>query len=419
MISSLITIIRKIPLVIHILIGGCLGSFFAAVCPEQSWIGIFGELFVKALKSVAPLLVLVLVTTAIANHSSKQKSGVKSLVILYFLTTFLAAILAVVACFMFPITLNLPAAAQGGENAVSQINQVVLNLVTGAVSNPVSALVDANYIAILVWAVALGMTFKKSRHSTKEVLTDLSTVVTEIVQIVIKFAPFGVMGLVFISCTQDGGFSNLLQYGKVIILLVSVMAIMMFIVNPLVVAFISKKNPISLTFTCIRDSAVYAFFTRSSAANIPVNMSLCDKMKVPRAMSSIAIPLGSTINMSGAAITITVLSLCAVFTMGIQNIDFVSALLLCIVASISAAGTSGVAGGSLMLVPLACSLFGISNDVAMQVVAIGFVIGVVQDSCETALNSSTDALFTIALSERYKAKGISFEEQLNEQNTNK
>ena len=409
--SFMIAFYKRVPLVLQICVGVLLGVVFAYFYPKQmTWITLFGDLFVKALKSVAPLLVLVLVTSAIANHRGSQKTGIKGLIGLYLVTTFFAAVIAVIACFMFPLTLNLPDASDLSNGTVAHIGDVLLNLARGAVANPVSALIDANYIAILVWAVVLGFTFKKARHSTKEVLTDLSTVVTEIVQVIIRFAPLGVMGLVFTSCTSKGGFSNLVQYGKVIILLVSVMFIMALIINPLVVAVVTKRNPYGLIWLCLKESALFAFFTRSSAANIPVNMKLCDKMNVPRAMSSISIPLGATINMSGAAITISILSLCAAFSVGIDNFDIITALLLCVVATISAAGASGVAGGSLMLIPLACSLFGIGNDIAMQVVAIGFVIGVVQDSCETALNSSTDALFTIALSERYKAKGIVFED---------
>ncbi len=411
--STIINIYKKVPLVVQIIIGMVIGVLLAYFCPTQvSGITIFGELFVKALKSVAPLLVLVLVTSAIASHKSGQKTGIRRLIVVYLLSTLLAAVTAVFVTFLCPVTLTLPEAASTTSGGATSIVAVLKNLVVGAVANPVQALIDANYISILVWAVALGLMFRKARHATKEVLFDLSQVVTDIVQVVICFAPLGVMGLVFASCTADGGFSNLLQYGKVIILLVSVMFFMALLVNPIIVAIVMRRNPYPLVFRCLKDSAMYAFFTRSSAANIPVNMALCDRMQVPRAISSISIPLGATINMAGAAVTISVLSLCTVFSMAGTNIDLLSAILLCVVSAFGAAGASGVAGGSLMLIPLACSLFGISNDVAMQVVAIGFVIGVIQDSCETALNSSSDALFTIAISERYKDLGVQFNEEV-------
>ncbi len=404
--AQIIALYKKVPLVVQIMFGLLLGGALAYFCPTQAGgITIFGTLFVSALKSIAPLLVLVLVTTAIASHQKGQKTGIKNLIILYFVTTLIAAVVATLASFAYPITLNLPETDLTNANGVGHISEVLKNLVVGAISNPVKSLIDANYISILVWAVALGLMFRKARQSTKEVLSDLAQVVTDIVQVVIRFAPLGVMGLVFDSCTADGGFSNLVKYGQVIILLVSVMFFMALIVNPIIVALVTHKNPLPLVWLCLKDSAYYAFFTRSSAANIPVNMALCDKMKVPRAISSISIPLGATVNMAGAAITISILTLCTVFTTIGTQVDMVSALLLCLVSAVAAAGTSGVAGGSLMLIPLACSLFGISNDIAMQVVAIGFVIGVVQDSCETALNSSTDALLTIAVSERYKRKG--------------
>lgn len=399
---------KKIPLVAQIIQGLILGIVLAYFCPnEASWISIFGEIFVKALKSVAPLLVLVLVTTAIASHTKGVKTGLRRLLSLYIVSTLVAAALAVVASFVFPVTLTLPEYANSDAKVASSISEVLLNIIIGAVTNPVQALIDANYIAILVWAIALGFTFRSANQATKDVLTDCSKVVTDIVKIVIRFAPLGVMGLVFSSCTAEGGFGNLAQYLKIIILLVGVMLVVALVINPIFVAIVTRKNPFVLVWICLRDSAYYAFFTRSSAANIPVNLNLCDRMEVPRAISSISIPLGATVNMSGAAITITILTLSAAFTViGIGNIDFGSAVLLCIVSAVSACGASGVAGGSLMLIPLACSLFGIDNNIAMQVVGIGMVIGVIQDSCETALNSSTDALFTIAISQRMKDTSI-------------
>lgn len=392
---------KKIPLVVQIIIGLILGIFAAIYFPQQlNFISIFGELFVKALKSVAPLLVLVLVTSAIASHKKGEKIGLKYLFVLYVISTLLAGALAVFASFLFDVSIPIPSDIKHSEVIpVSNIGNVIMNLLQNAVSNPVKALIDANYIAILVWAIALGLTFRKAECATKTVLNDLSSVVTDIVKIVIMFAPLGVMGLVFTSCTQDGGFSNLLSYGKLLIVLVGVMFFVALIANPLIVAIVTKKNPYPLVFNCLKSSAIQAFFTRSSAANIPVNMSLCDEYNVPRVMSSISIPLGATVNMAGAAITISIFTLATAFSLNI-NIDLGTAFLLCIVSALAACGTSGIAGGSLMLIPLACSLFGINNDISMYIVGIGMILGVIQDSCETALNSSTDALLTIAVHQK-------------------
>lgn len=399
--------LKKIPLVIQIIFGLVIGVILAAIAPESAkWITIFGDLFVKALKSVAPLLVLVLVTSAIASHKKDIKIGLKLLFILYFSATLIASIIAVICSFIYQVKLNLNIETITNTPTPKGVLEVLENIIRGAVSNPIQALIEANYIAILVWSIALGITFRKANEATKNVLKDLASVVTDIVKIIISFAPLGVMGLVFASCTDNGGFSNLVQYGKIIILLVSVMLIMTFIINPLFVFFVTKKNPYPLTFLSLKDSAYYAFFTRSSAANIPVNMALCDRMGVPRSLSALSIPLGATINMSGAAITVSILTISTVFTVSGSNIDLLSTMLLCFVSAICACGASGVAGGSLMLIPLACSLFGINNDIAMQVVAIGMVIGVIQDSCETALNSSTDALFTMAINEKNKQETV-------------
>lgn len=403
--GKIISTYKKVPLVAQIICGLIIGVLLAYFAPEQAkGVTIFGELFVKALKSIAPLLVLVLVTSAITSHRRDVKTGLGYLFILYLSATLIAAFLAVVASILFPVTLKLDMATAASAVAPTHVVDVLQNIIKGAVTNPVQALIDANYIAILVWAVALGLTFRKANEATKLVLTDLASVVTEIVKIVIAFAPLGVMGLVFSSCTADGGFSNLADYGKVIVLLVSVMLIMALVVNPIFVMIVTKRNPFGLLWLSLKDSAYYAFFTRSSAANIPVNMALCDKVGVSRSLSAISIPLGAAINMSGAAITVSVLTLCTVFTVSGTNIDLLSTLLLCVISAVCACGASGVAGGSLMLIPLACSLFGINNDIAMQVVGVGFVIGVIQDSCETALNSSTDVLFTMAIDERNKAK---------------
>lgn len=403
MTKKLIWLYKKVPLVLQIVIGMCVGIALAYFCPNKaSDVELFGKLFVSALKSVAPLLVLVLVTSAVALQGKNGRAkGLRWLFLCYCISTFSAAALAVGASFAFPVKF-----AEGVLNAASEqvaapssVSEVLLNIVLGAVTNPVKALAEANYISILVWATALGFCFRTASDSTHKVLSDLADVVTSVVKIVIRFAPLGVMGLVFSSCTSDGGFATLLSYIDILVLLVSVMAISALVVNPLIVAIVTKRNPYPLVFATLKDSAYYAFFTRSSAANIPVNMALCDRFGVPRALSSISISLGATVNMAGAAITISVLTLAAVNTLG-GSVDIGSALLLCAVSALCACGSSGVAGGSLMLIPLACSLFGINNDVAMTVVGIGMLIGVVQDSCETALNSSSDALYTIAISQR-------------------
>lgn len=400
-----LNVYKKVPLVAQIIVGLLLGLAFAYFAPkEMSFVTVFGELFVKALKSVAPLLVLVLVTSAIASHKKGVSVGLRYLFLLYVISTLIAACLAVVSCFVFDVSISLPdTIAQSDVIGVSSIGVVIMNLIKNAICNPVQALIDANYIAILVWATALGLTFRNSADSTKSVLNDLASVVTDIVKIVIMFAPLGVMGLMFSSCTEDGGFSNLISYGKLLCVLVGVMLFVALVTNPLLVAFVTKKNPYPLVFSCLKNSAFQAFFTRSSAANIPVNMALCDSYNVPRVMSSISIPLGATVNMAGAAITISVFTLATVFALGI-HVDFGTALLLCVVSGLGACGTSGIAGGSLMLIPLACSLFGINNDISMYIVGIGLMLGVVQDSCETALNSSTDALLTIAVNQRNQGK---------------
>ena len=403
MMTPLYAAYKNVPLVLQIVIGLVIGTLLALFCPEQtSFVKGFGDLFVKALKSVAPLLVLVLVTSAIAAHKKDTPNQLWKLMIIYFISTFLAAVTAVGASFLFPISVNLTGTASEGTAVAGSISAVLYNIVISAVDNPVNALINANYISILVWAAALGYMFRNARESTKAVLEDLASVVTSIVRIVIRLAPLGVMGLVYDSIVSQGGIDGLLGYASLIYVLVAVMAISALVINPAIVFIITRKNPFPLVFKCLAESAYYAFFTRSSAANIPVNMALCDRMKVPRSMSSISIPLGATVNMAGAAITISVLTLSAVASLngGALNVDIWTAILLCFTASLCACGAGGIAGGSLMLIPLACSLFWIGNDIAMQMVGVGMIIGVIQDSCETALNSSSDALFTIALSQK-------------------
>lgn len=383
---------NEISLVKQIIIGLVIGIVLAISVPDYvSGITIFGDLFVGALKGVAPVLVLFLVMSAIAQHKSGQKTNIKSILFLYLLGTFVAGTIAVVASFIFPVELNLVAAA-GDVTPPEGITEVLKSLLFNIVANPVSALLNANYIGILTWAILLGIALRHASESTKTFIADVAEAVSTIVKWVIKLAPLGVMGLVF-NAIVTSGLGSLVDYGKIILLLVGVMFVDALIVNPIIVYAGTRKNPYPLVLRCLRDSGITAFFTRSSAANIPVNMELCEKLGLDKDTYSISIPLGATINMGGAAITISVLSLAAANTLGI-SVDLPTAIILCVLSAISACGASGVAGGSLLLIPLACSLFGIPNDIAMQVVGVGFIIGVIQDSCETAINSSTDVLFT-------------------------
>jgi serine/threonine transporter len=392
--NPLVRFIKNSSLVSQILVGLVLGCLLAWLAPSQAKLaGLLGSLFVGALKAVAPVLVFILVTAAISGHKHGQKTSIRPLLVLYLFGTFCAALVAVMASFAFPSELQLVSNTQeitppGG------IGDVLGTLLFNVVSNPVKALMDANYIGILAWAVALGLALRHASDSSKALLTDLSHSVSCIVKWVIRCAPLGIFGLVA-STLAESGFSALMGYAHLLIVLLGCMLFVALVVNPLIVYWKLKRNPYPLVFTCLRESGVTAFFTRSSAANIPVNMALCEKLRLPEETYAVSIPLGATINMAGAAITIAVLSLAAVHTLGIE-VDLATALLLSVVSSVAACGASGVAGGSLLLIPLACSLFGISNDVAMQVVAVGFIIGVLQDSAETALNSSTDVLFTAA-----------------------
>lgn len=382
-------------LVKQILLGLVLGILLAWIStPAAIATGILGTLFVSALKAVAPVLVLMLVMASIASHQLGQKTRLRPVLVLYLLGTFTAALTAVLASFLSPSTLQLVPGATD-VTPPSGIIEVLRGLLTSMIANPVTAIMNANYIGILVWAVGLGFALRHSSETTKKMVQDLSGAVTFMVRIVIRFAPIGIFGLVS-STLATSGFGALLGYAQLLVVLVGCMAFVALVINPLLVYWKIRRNPYPLVFTCLRESGVTAFFTRSSAANIPVNMSLCEKLNLDRDTYSVSIPLGATINMAGAAITITVLALAAVHTLGI-TVDLPTALLLSVVASLCACGASGVAGGSLLLIPLACNMFGISNDVAMQVVAVGFIIGVLQDSCETALNSSTDVLFTAAV----------------------
>lgn len=389
-------------LVTQIIIAIILAGILAVMAPEVAKsFSILGNLFVSALKAVAPVLVLVLVASAIANQKIDSDAELKPIIGLYLLGTLSAAFIAVVLSFLFPTTLTLDLAS-ANANPPQGLTEVLSTLAFKIVENPISAIANSNFIAVLAWGLGLGFSLKHANAQTKIAVHDFSEAISSIVRLVIRFAPIGIFGLVA-NTIATTGFSAIEEYSHLVAVLLSAMLIMALMINPLIVFLITKKNPYPLVFTCLRESGITAFFTRSSAANIPVNMALCKKLNLHEDTYSVSIPLGATINMAGAAITITVLSLAAAHSLNI-NIDFGTALLLAVVASISACGASGVAGGSLLLIPLACSLFGIDNDVAMQVVAIGFIIGVIQDSAETALNSSTDVVFSAAASHHIQAK---------------
>lgn len=389
--KKIISIWTSLSLVKRIIIGLTIGVILALLAPKLTVIGLLGDLFVGALKAVAPVLVFFLVIGALSQHKEGKKTNMKSVLLFYILGTFIAGCVAVLGSFIFPLTLKLTAstsdiAPPGG------VGEVLQNLLMNIVSNPIKALTEANYIGILAWACILGLALKKAGEGTKTAITNISDAVSQIVRWVISFAPIGVMGLVFSSISTQG-VDALLGYGRLILLLVGCMAFMALVVNPIISFIAIRQNPYPLILKCLKDSGITAFFTRSSAANIPVNMGLCKELGLDKDTYSVSIPLGATINMGGAAVTISVLALAAANTVGV-SVDIPTAIILCILSAVSACGASGVAGGSLLLVPLACSLFGISNDVAMQVVGVGFIVGVIQDSCETALNSSTDVLYT-------------------------
>ncbi len=385
-------------LVKQILIGLVLGVALSLVAPEAAKsVGLLGSIFVSALKGVAPILVFVLVMSSIANQQFEGQVHIKPIIVLYLLGTFLAALTAVGASFLWPTTLALAVTDQT-VSAPSGIFEVFRNLLLQAVDNPVRAISNGNYISILVWALAMGVVLRQSHASTREVLLDAARAVEFIVRLVIRFAPFGIFGLVA-STLAETGLAAFAGYVQLLAVLVGTMLLIAFVVNPFLVWCCIRRNPYPYTLMTLRESGVSAFFTRSSAANIPVNLEICRRLGLPEATYSISIPVGATINMQGAAITITVLTLAGVNTLGLP-VDAFSAIFLSFVAALCAAGASGVPGGSLMLIPLACGLFGIDQNTAMQVVAVGFIIGVVQDSTETALNSSADALFTIAACKR-------------------
>ena len=378
-------------LILRIAIGLVIGAILGVVAPSFTVVSLFGTIFVGALKAVAPVLVFILVISAICNAKGGVGKQFRLVIFLYMLTTFIAAAVAVIASFAFPVTLTL-ADAVTDTAPPSGIGEVMKTLLSNIVANPVGSLVNANYIGILAWAVVFGLALKKAASdNTKSALGQFADAVSQAVRWVIALAPFGIMGLVFDSVSQNG-LSIFVDYGKLLLVLVGCMLFIALVVNPIIAFVCLKKNPYPLVFRCLKESGITAFFTRSSAANIPINMQLCEKLGLNKDLYSVSIPLGATINMDGAAITITVMTLAAAHTMGIA-VDIPTAILLSFLATIAACGASGVAGGSLLLIPMACSLFGISNDIAMQVVGVGFIIGVVQDSFETAINSAGDVLF--------------------------
>lgn len=399
--KNLVTRWNEISLVKRIICGLIIGVVLGLVVPQATALSLLGDLFVGALKAIAPILVLFLVMSALAKHKEGKQTNMKRIIFLYLLGTFLAGLMAVIASFLFPVTLTL-AQSSSDITPPGGIGEVLHTLLMNLVANPIDALANANYIGILAWAVLLGIALRKAPEGVKVAIESVADAISQIVRWIISCAPFGVLGLVFTTISEQG-IDSLLSYGKLIVLLVGTMAFVAFVVNPIIVFIGIRQNPYPLVLKCLKDSGITAFFTRSSAANIPVNMRLCAELGLDRDTYAVSIPLGSTINMGGAAVTISILALAAAHTLGIE-VDFASAVVLSLLSAISACGASGVAGGSLLLVPLACSLFGIPNDVAMQVVGVGFIVGVIQDSCETAINSSTDVLYTAVaeLSKRRK-----------------
>lgn len=383
--------IMSIPLVLRISLGLLIGVILGLVLPQATFIAMLGKIFISALKGIAPILVLFLVISSLANAGKNLGARFKTVILLYLISTLIAAVVAVVTSFIFPLTVTLSSSVEA--SAPGKLSEVFGTLLTNMVMNPIQALSTGNYVGILFWAILVGVSVRKfTDDATKSVLCDISNAISVIISWVIQAAPFGILGLSFETVSQNGA-GIFYDYGKLIVLLLACMFIQALIMNPVMVAICLKKNPYPLVFKCLRESAITAFFTRSSAANIPINMALCEKLKLDKEFYSVSIPLGATINMDGAAITITIMSLAAAFSSGV-HVNIIIALILSVVATLGACGASGVAGGSLLLIPMACSLLGVSQDVAMQMVSIGFIIGIVQDSVETALNSSSDVLIT-------------------------
>lgn len=390
-------------LVLRILIGLVVGAVLGLFVPKAVFISVLGKLFVGALKAIAPILVFVLVVASVSNMKGRQLSGqFRTLMARYMLTMVIAALVATFASMIFPLKLKLTGVASG-DAMNTNIGGLFQNILVSIVQNPVKALAEANYLSILFWALIFGFGLKEiSSTSMLNAMEDLAEVISKCVKWIIECAPFGIMGLVF-STVNENGLSIFADYGKLLLLLIGSMLFSAFVTNPVIVAVIIKRNPYPLLFKCLKESGIPAFFTRSSAANIPVNIGLCEKMGVNKDFYSVAVPLGSVVNMDGSAVTITVMTMAACHTLGIE-VSLVQAIVLSLLAVAAACGTSGVAGGSLLLIPMACSLFGISNDIAMQIVAVGFIIGVIQDSVETALNSSSDVFFIIATDMNEKRK---------------
>ena len=389
--KTLVKKYNETSLILRIAIGLVLGAILGLLIPGVTAIATLGNVFVGALKAIAPVLVFVLVLSSVANAKGGVGKRFRTVILLYMLSTALAAFTAVIASFLFPVTIRLTEGTEG--TAPTGIGEVLNNLLNNMVQNPIKAVAEGNYVGILTWAIVIGFAVKKlASENTKNITVDISEAVSQAVRWVINLAPFGILGLVF-SAVSTSGLEIFTEYGKLLLLLVGCMLVVALVIDPFVVFLCLRRNPYPLVFKCLKESGITAFFTRSSAANIPINMNLCERMGLDRDFYSVSIPLGSTINMDGAAITITVMTLAVANTMGI-SVDIPTAFILAIIATLGACGASGVAGGSLLLIPMACSLFGIGNDIAMQAVAVGFIIGVVQDSLETAINSSGDAMFT-------------------------
>ena len=381
----------KSSFILKIFIGLVMGVLLGLFFPHLTFIGFLGDIFVNALRSIAPILVFVLIASSISNAKTGIGSRFKTIIIFYLIATFLAALVAISFSFIFPVSFHLSGVSTAASPNV--VENVISNMFLNIFSNPLKSLSEGNYLSILFWSITFGIALKiVANDTTKDIITNCADAVILIVSWIIQCAPIGIMGLVFTSVSESG-FGIFTQYGQLILLLVACMFFIAFIVNPLISGFVLRRNTYSLVLTCLKESGITAFFSRSSAANIPVNLQLCERLGLDRDFYSISIPLGATINMQGSAVTITILSLAVCHTLGL-NVSFVLAIVLCIISSLAACGSSGVAGGSLLLIPFACSLFGISSDISMQAVSVGFIIGIIQDSCETAINSSADVLFS-------------------------
>lgn len=401
-VRSIFQLWTKSNLMLRILGGIILGTILALLVPNIAGISMLGTLFVGALKSIAPILVAVLVASSISRANQGLGSRFRVVIALYLVSTLMAAILSVLAIRIFPVDVLLRGAVSETQTAPGQLTDIFHNIIQNLMTNPLSAIINANYLSILLWAIVIGLALKSlASPSTLNALYEWSQALSRVVQWIIECAPFGILGIVY-TTVSTGGLDIFVTYGELLLVLVGCMLVVVLILNPLLVSFLLHSNPYPLLFRCLRESAISAFFTRSSAANIPVNMALCKRLGLDENFYSVSIPLGSTINMNGAAVTITVMTLATCHTLGIE-VSLISALVLSVLATLGACGASGVAGGSLLLIPMACSLFGISNDVAMQVVAVGFIVGVVQDSMETAINSSGDVFFT-AVAELYERR---------------